>query len=152
MDEIRVEREVQAPAGRVWEVMTDVDGSAEVISGIDAVERLDGGDGFDVGLRWRETRTMMGKQATEEMTVTEVDPGRSYVVEADSRGTHYRSVMAVEPTGPATSRLTMTFAGQSQGGDGKLKSLLGRVFAGATRKALAKDLADIAAAAEARFR
>ncbi|MFP4235572.1 MAG: SRPBCC family protein, partial [Nitriliruptoraceae bacterium] len=51
-------REVAAPAERVWEVVTDIEGSAAVLSAVDAIERLDDGVGFGEGTRWRETRTM----------------------------------------------------------------------------------------------
>lgn len=149
MSTTHVEREVAAPSQRVWAVMTDLERSPEVLSNVEAIERLDDGSGFGVGTRWRETRTMMGRQATEEMAVTAVEPGRSYTVEANSRGAHYRSVLAVDPLGGERSRLSMTFGGEPTGLASKLLSAtLGRLFEGATRKALEQDLADIAAAAE----
>lgn len=149
--ELRIEREVAAPAADVWAVMTDLERSPEIISGIDAIERLDGGGDFRVGTSWRETRTLMGRQVTEEMQVTAVDPGRAYTVEADSRGAHYRSVLGVEPMGSGRCRVFMTFDGQPGSTLGKvMAATVGRLFEGATRKALEKDLADIAAAAERR--
>lgn len=149
MAELRIEHEVAAPAGAVWAVLTDLERSPENISGVDSVERLDGGSAFGVGTRWRETRTMMGRQATEIMEVTALEPERSYTVEADSRGVHYRSVMGVEPLDAERSRVFMTFDGQPQGAVGKvMAATLGKLFEGATRKALQQDLRDIAAAAE----
>jgi carbon monoxide dehydrogenase subunit G len=149
MPGISVSRDVAAPPARVWDIVTDLDRSADVISGIDSVERLDGGGAFGVGTRWRETRTMFGRQATEGMSVTAMEPGRSYTVEADSRGAHYRSTVGVEPRGADASRLSMTFAGEPSGAVAKvLAATVGRVFDRATRKALARDLDDIAAAAE----
>ena len=151
MSELRMEREVAAPAEAVWAVMTDLDSSPDTLSGVDAIERLDGGGELRVGTRWRETRTLMGRQATEEMEVTALEPGRSYTVEADSSGAHYRSVLAVEPLGTDRSRLSMTFGGEPSGMAGKLAAAtVGRLFQGATRKALERDLADIAQAAERR--
>jgi carbon monoxide dehydrogenase subunit G len=149
MPGISVSRDVAAPPARVWDIVTDLDRSADVISGIDSVERLDGGGAFGVGTRWRETRTMFGRQATEGMSVTAMEPGRSYTVEADSRGAHYRSTVGVEPRGADASHLSMTFAGEPSGAVAKvLAATVGRVFDRATRKALARDLDDIAAAAE----
>lgn len=146
---MQLEREVAAPADVVWGLLTDLDRSPEVMSGIDRVERLDDGEGFDVGTRWRETRTMFGRTATEEMQVTAVEPGRAYTVEADSAGTHYQSVLTVEPTGPAACRLSMSFDAQPAGAAAKvLAATLGKLFERATRKALQADLDDIAAAAE----
>ncbi len=146
--EIICERDVAAPAERVWDMITDLDGAAEVISGIDAVERLDSGEAFAVGTRWRETRTLFGRQATEEMEVTAIAPGRSYTVESRSRGMHYRSTMSVDPVAEGRSRLSMTFAGEPAGAVSKmLAATIGRLFVGATRRALQQDLDDIAEAA-----
>ena len=72
---VEVSREVAAPAERVWGIIIDLAGSPSVISAIDEVEVLAGPDPLGVGTRWRETRTMMGKSAAEEMWVTAVDPG-----------------------------------------------------------------------------
>jgi carbon monoxide dehydrogenase subunit G len=148
MSGITVSRDVAAPVDAVWAVITDLEASAARISAIDKVEVLTDGP-FAVGTRWRETRTMFGKQATEEMSVSAIDPGRSYTVVADSHGAHYESAFIVEPT-DAGSRLTMTFDGQATSAVGKVMSALtGWIFKGATTKALAKDLDEIAAAAEA---
>lgn len=150
--EFTVSRESSAPPDRIWSVMTDLDGWARVVSGIERVERVDDGSGFAVGTRWRETRTMFGKSSTEEMAVTAVEPGRSYVVESDSQGAHYRSVMSVEPApgGGGGTIATMTFGARPRSLAARiLGATLGRLFLGSTRKALEQDLADITAAAEA---
>ena len=147
--EITVSRDVDAGAERVWEVVTDIEGSPAVLSGVDRVERLDDGAGFGVGTRWRETRTVMRREATEEMAVTAVEPGRSYTVESDSRGTHYTSVLRVEALAPGKSRLSMTFGGRASSTVGKLVSAtFGRLFQSTARKMLQRDLDDIAAHAE----
>ncbi|MDX1449131.1 MAG: SRPBCC family protein [Acidimicrobiia bacterium] len=146
-----VSREVGAPAETVWQVMTDLENSPHVISAIERVERLDGNEGFGVGTRWRETRTMFGKQATEEMEVTAVTPGRSYTVEAESRGARYVSTLGVEPLATDRSQVSMAFGAEPQGVLAKVFSAtVGRLFDGATRKALESDLDDIASAAERR--
>lgn len=149
MSDVTVEREVNAPAERVWNVLTDLEGSERNLSAVRKVERLDGGSGFGVGTRWRETRVMFGREATEEMAVAAIEPGRSYVVESDSRGMHYRSVMGVEPLGDARSRVYMTFAGTPTGLLTRvMAATLGRLMMGTVRKEIRKDLDDIARAAE----
>lgn len=150
--ETEVAKRTSATPQAVWRVMTDIEGSQDVLTGVTEIERLDDGDDFGVGLRWRETRVLFGKKASEEMEVTAVDEGRSYTVEADSDGVHYRSFMSVEPDG-AGARIRMTFAGEQTGKVGLLGRVVaktaGRAIEKATRKALQQDLDDIAAAAEA---
>lgn len=147
MHALSVSRHVDAPPARVWTVLTDLEHAPDVIRAIETVE-VHTGTGFQVGTRWTETRTMMGRTASETMEVTAVDPGRSYVVEANSGGTHYRSEFHISPDGDGTA-LTMTFAGQPSGLGGRIMAAtLGRLFAGMTSKALGADLDDIAQASE----
>lgn len=149
--ELTVTRETSASPEEVWDVMTDIEGTPAVLSGVTGVERLDDGEGFGPGLRWRETRVVLGKEATEELEVTAVDPGRSYTVEAESGGTRYRSVLRVTPSATGAT-IAMTFGAEQTGGriESFLSRTIGRLFQGPTRKALQQDLDDIAAAAEAR--
>lgn len=148
MSVMTVQRDVAAPAEKVWAICTDLDGTKDVISAITALERTDGGSGFGVGTAWRETRVMFGREAAESMAVTEIDEGRSYVVESLSRGVLYRSVMRVEPKGDGCT-LSWEFGAEARSASAKLMSLLGKLMEGSTRKALMADLDDIAAAAEA---
>lgn len=148
MTEMTVSSDVAAPVQRVWAIITDLEGTADTITAITAVERLDDGDGFGVGTRWRETRTMFGREATEEMEVTAIELKSSYTVEADARGAHYRSTVSVEPRGDGT-RLSMTFGAEPTGTMSKvMAATIGKLFEGSMRKALQQDLTEIAAAAE----
>lgn len=147
MTELTVTRRIAAPRERVWEVLTDLDRSPEVVRGIQSIERVRG-DGFDVGTRWRETRTMFGRGATEEMEVTALDPGTSYVVESDGPGTRYRTEFVLAGDGGGTE-VTMTFGAEPGSTvERLLAATVGRLFAGATRRAVAADLDDIARASE----
>jgi hypothetical protein len=150
MQETRVEREVSAPADAVWAIATDPDRWVEVVEGIDKVERLDGSTDFAVGFRWRETRTMFGKEATEEMEITALEPGRRYDTVAESHGSRYRSAVIVDDLGAGRSRLAMTFSAEPLSTMTKLLAVpMGWMMTKSVRKALEKDLADIATAAEA---
>ncbi len=143
-------RRVSAPAPRVWEVMVALDEAPAMITGIGSIDRVSGPE-FDVGTRWRETRTVFGKEATEEMEVTSIEPGHSYTVEADGKGARYTSVMAVSPSGDEASEISMSLDAEPTGvGSRILSATIGRLFAGATKKMIAGDLEDIARAAEAR--
>ncbi|GAA2640274.1 hypothetical protein GCM10010307_40310 [Streptomyces vastus] len=68
-----VERRIAAGQRRVWEALTDLGGMDRVLSSVSKVEILTDGT-FDVGTRWRETRRMFGRDATEEMWVTASEP------------------------------------------------------------------------------
>ncbi|MGY1821580.1 SRPBCC family protein [Geodermatophilus sp. SYSU D00079] len=148
MQDVEVRRHVAAPVQRVWEVATDLVGAPRVVRAIDAVEVLTPGP-FAVGTRWRETRTMMGRSATEEMTVTSVEPQRSYTVEAESRGARYVSTFAFAPSADGGTDVTTTFGGRPTTTVarvlGAVTAPLGRRMVG---KALRQDLDDIATAAE----
>jgi carbon monoxide dehydrogenase subunit G len=143
-----VERDVAAPAERVWSIVTDLERTKDVIGAITALERTDAGTGFTVGTAWKETRVMFGREATESMAVTEVDEGHSYTVESLSRSVLYRSIMEVQPKGEGC-RLAWQFGAEAQTTSAKLMSVVGKLFERSTKKALLQDLDDIAAAAEA---
>jgi carbon monoxide dehydrogenase subunit G len=150
MKPIEVSRDVNAPASVVWDIIIDLEGSVDTISGIEKVEILSGDASFGVGTTWRETRTMFGKKSTEEMTVTEVIEGESYVVVARPEGANYRTVMSILPTGETACTVSMEFGANPKGKMTRfMGATMGKMFEGATRKALAVDLDDIATAAEA---
>ena len=133
MTVMKVERDVAAPAEKVWAICTDLERTAEVISAITSLERTDGGSDFGVGTTWRETRVRFGRQATETMEVTGVDEGRSYVVESTSRGVRYKSIMLVEPRGDEACRLVWEFGAEPLTTSARLMSVVGRLLEGSTR-------------------
>jgi carbon monoxide dehydrogenase subunit G len=145
-----VQRRIAAGQDAVWAALTDLAGMERVLSGVSKVEVLTQGP-FGVGTRWRETRRMFGKDATEEMWVTASEPPRRYVVEAESHGTHYISEWRLTADGPASTTVGMTFTGVPSGGAaGLLARVLGGLGAKAVSRAIAKDLDDVAAAVEGR--
>ncbi|GGX80500.1 SRPBCC family protein [Streptomyces fructofermentans] len=145
-----VERRVAATRGAVWEAITDLAGMQDVLSGVLKVEVLTDG-AFGAGTRWRETRRMFGKDATEEMWVTLSEPTERYVVEAESHGSRYRSEWELRAEGPATTTIRMTFSAVPTGGAaGLLAKIMAPLGEKAVAKAIAKDLADVAAAVESR--
>lgn len=155
MSSVEVSQQIATAPEAVWSVVVDTDRWVQVIEAIEAVEILrdeDGGgseESFGLGTTWRETRKMFGKTATEVMEVTEFEDGVSYGTAAESHGSKYFSEISVEPN-DAGCLLTMSFTGEPQSMFAKIADItIGRLFLGATRKAFAKDLADIKAAAEA---
>ena len=145
MSELSVSREVAVSPEALWELITDLDRSPSVISAVTSIERLDSGSEFGMGTKWRETRVTFGRESTEDLEVTHIDPGRSYTVETDSG---YRSVISVDPS-PAGSIITISLGTEPSGPVSKvLAGTIGKLFEGGTRQALVQDLDDIAVAAE----
>lgn len=159
MKPISVVTRVNAPAATVWEVLTDLEGTARVLRGVRGVERLSADTGYQVGTSWRETRVMFGQEATEDMTVTALEPGSRTELQAESHGMRYRTEFEVLPVtggsdGSPAAQLVMRFQGEPVRGGGLAQRLLGAVTAplgvAASRKAMRQDLRDIAAEAESR--
>ena len=147
-DSVTVSRTVAAPVETVWAVATDLTAAPETLTGVTRVEVLEG-EIFGVGTLWRETRNMMGREATEEMVVTAATAPSSYTVEADNHGVHV-STFAFAPLGANRTEVTMTFAGTPTAPQNPLVKLMGRFGLRMVRKTLEQDLADLARAAEAR--
>lgn len=140
--------QIDAPPARVFEVVTDLPGAPDRIQGIKSLEVLTEGE-FGVGTRFRETRVMFGKEATEEMEIIDMVPGERYTTEAESCGCRYESVISVVPAGEG-SRLTMSFDATPLTFVGRVMSVvMWPLFKGTMRKAIRADLADIKRAAEA---
>jgi hypothetical protein len=95
-----------------------------------------------VGTRFRETREMFGRKATEEMTVAEIEPPRRLVLTAFNHGTAYRveHLLTAESAG---TRVTLA---------ARLLMPLGLLFRGTVRRQLVSDLADLGHEAGRRLR
>lgn len=145
---ITVSTRVDAPRDVVWARATDFENCADFITGLDKTEVLEKPDSGIVGLKWRETRTMMGKEATETMWVTAARAPKHYDVEAGSHGCRYYSRISLQEIGDATE-LTMHFRAEPETFMAKLLgNTIGRLFLGTTRKMLQQDIDDIKLAAE----
>ncbi|SDD96753.1 SRPBCC family protein [Rhodococcus tukisamuensis] len=147
-NEIRLTQHVAASPAKVWAVLTDLDNAQQTLSGVSRVERVSG-EGYAAGTRWRETRKMFGREATEEMWVAEVEPERRTVVKAHSSGTDYTTAFTLVSAGEGTD-LTMVFSAET--GSSLLLKIMMKLFGGigmkATTKAMTQDLRDIATRAE----
>ncbi|QCU79090.1 SRPBCC family protein [Citricoccus sp. SGAir0253] len=159
MKPLSVVTEVRAPAATVWEVLADLEGTARVLSGVTSVERLSADTGYGVGTSWRETRVMLGREASEVMTVTAMEPGRRTEIRAESHGMRYETVLELLPVaggaGGERAQLVMRFRGEPVRPSLPLRLLAAvtaPLGAAASRRAMRQDLADIAAEAERRRR
>lgn len=138
---------VDAPPERVFELATDFAGAPGRIRGISRVEMLTDGP-VGVGTRFRETRTMFGREASETMDVAEFDPPRSYALVCESHGARYRSVFRFVPEGGGT-RVEMAFQVKPMSLAARLMSLMAPMMVKMVRKEMERDLADLKRAAEA---
>ncbi|MFF1382139.1 SRPBCC family protein [Arthrobacter sp. NPDC058288] len=145
---------VNASPDKVWAVISDIPGSAATLSGVESVQMLSEG-GYGEGTRWKETRTMMGRADTVEMWVSQAEPpsptrAGTTTVKARQSGADYttRFILAERDGG---TDLTLTFGAQVARPtflSKVLLALVGRIGMSITRKALTRDVADIAAKAE----
>lgn len=145
--------DIAAPSALVWSVVTDIERAAEHIPAIKSIEILDG-PRAGKGLRWRETRVMFGREATEVMEIAEWKPpishlsGGMYVATATSHGAAYRSEVRVETIGIG-SRLVFTFEARALTFLARiLSAILAPMMHGAVRKALHADLEALKARCE----
>ncbi len=147
MKSLTVSRLLPAPPERVFALLTDLDGAPGRIRGIKRIEKLVPGP-VRVGTRWKETRVMLGREATETMEVTALEPGRRMEVGAQSCGMRYRTVFEVAREGAGT-RVSVTFSGEPVTLVAKLMAPLSGMMMGPVRKCVEADLADIEKAAAA---
>lgn len=146
MPAFTVHQSIQRPCGEVFRIFTEFSELPNRVSGITRLEVL-GHAPVGEGFRWRETRHMFGREASEEMQITEFVTGRSYTVKAESHGTRYTSTFVFEPDGAATT-VRCHFQVKPVSLAAKMLSPLGAMMMGSTRKLVARDIDDLKQFAE----
>ena len=144
--QIALETTIDAAPALVFAIAADIARWPDVISAIASIELLTAGP-VGVGTRFRETRKMFGKSATEEMTVAEFAPPHRRVLTAHSHGTAYRVLHTFEPTGSGT-RMRVVFEGTPTSLIARIMAPIGWLFLGTVKSQIAADLADIKREAE----
>lgn len=137
-----------APPAKVFAVASDFPNGARTVKAITKMEMLTPGP-VGVGTRFRETRTMFGREATEEMQVTAFDPPRSYALEAKSHGCHYMTELHFTPSGTGTE-IEMRFKAVPLTFMAKVMGTLMRFMSKKMMQMCSQDLEDIARSAEGR--
>ena len=141
--QVEVKTEINAKPEDIWKVTTDLANSDKFISGIEKVEILEKPKSGFIGTKWKETRTLFGKTATEVMWITDAVENSHYDVRAESHGAIYESTISLTPKGDSTV-LAMKFKGTPVKLGAKIMTvLMGWRFKGATVKALQKDMDNI---------
>lgn len=138
---IALTKDIEQPVDRVFDIFTDLEGAADRIEGIKSLDVLTSGP-VGKGTRFRETRVMFKRDATEEMTITSFEPNQRYSVDCLSCGCHYETVFEFLPKGSST-RVEVTLQMKPVTFMAKLMSPLGRLFAGTALKCFERDLDDL---------
>ena len=139
MGTLSVSVRVAASQERTFAGFTELEKAADRIPQIKSVEILTDGP-FGEGTRWRETRVVMKKEATEEMQVAGFQPPHSYRVEANSRGMQYSTLFTFEPDGDGT-KVTWNFTGTPETLGAKIMApVINLLMTGTMRKFMRADL------------
>ena len=147
MSALTISEQIAAPRDKVFDKLIDYPSFADTFSAIKKAEVLTEGE-IGVGTRFRETRLMFGKEATEEMTIAEFDRPSRIVYTAASHGCSYRTAHELIEKDGGTE-LSLTFEGKGVSLMGKVMSgLMGWMMKGACHKAMTKDLAELKSALE----
>ena len=148
--QIAVECFVEAPPDAAFSTAIDISNWPRFISGVQSVELLTPGP-VAAGTRFRETRSMFGRQATEDMTLAQVEPPHRFLLTAFNHGTAYRVGHLFAPEARGT-RTTLVFEGRPATLLARLFTPLGWLFLGTLKRQLEGDLADLKLEAERRHR
>jgi hypothetical protein len=140
---VNAEVEINSTKEKIWSVITDIENSPDVISGIKKVEILAEPEDELVGLKWRETRTIFGKTATEDMWITEAAENKYYKVCAESHGSRYKTNFYISENNGSCILKTEFISEPISLFSLLLSNAIGFLFKKSTEKALKQDLIDI---------
>jgi hypothetical protein len=146
MARVTVTRRVEAPPATVFALFSDFENAAGRVTAIKKIELLTPGP-VGVGTRFRETRVVFGREATEEMEVTAFEPGRHYALTARSCGAEYRSGLHFRPDGSGTV-VEASFEARPLTLLARLLSPLTALMSGVLKKCLEGDVEDLKKIAE----
>ncbi|MEX1179456.1 MAG: SRPBCC family protein [Cucumibacter sp.] len=146
MAKITLNEHFATPPARAFAVLTDFASLPKIVSGIDKVEVLTVGP-VGVGTRFRETRSLYGRMATEEMEVTAWEPPCSFTLEAHSHGAHYVITHALTPKGGGAD-VELAFATKALTPVARILSFLMQGMTKGVGELMRKDLLEAKAHAE----
>ena len=141
-----VSQDIAAPIEQVFDRAADFANAANTIEAITKMEMLTEGP-VGVGTRFRETRVMFGREATEEMEIVEFNRPQGYRLFAESHGSRYDSGLSFEQIEGGT-RVTMHFEGTPVTFMAKIMSFMMKPMMKKMVSICAKDLEDLKAAVE----
>ena len=141
--ELSVSVEIEKSIKDVWNAIIDFENCSNYINSIVDLEIIENPKDTLIGFKWKETRVMFGKEATETMWITDYVENNYYQTRAESHGSIYISRLSLERVRENT-KLTMSFTAEAQTFPVKIISVcMGFIAKGSMKKALLKDLNDI---------
>lgn len=146
---MRVEAQITIKGNKtsIWSVITNIRGTAEIISGVKEIEILNEPANVLVGLKWRETRMYFGRPTAIDKWITDAIENEFYKTRAEMDGFIFSNTMSLSDSGDNII-LTSSHETKSQGIIAKIKSLPMIFFRGMLKKAILQDLNDIKSAVE----
>ncbi len=145
------EVQISATKELIWSTITDIANAKDFVEAILAVEVLEHGRDGLVGLKWKETRQIFGKQADETMWITDAKDFHFYQTCAKNSGAIYTSRVELIERNDSDCILKMSFSGEAQTFVAKLMSIIFTpLMRGSIQKMLQKDLEDIRTYIEAK--
>jgi uncharacterized protein YndB with AHSA1/START domain len=155
MSRVTVTRVIPGPPELVWHVFVDVARRPEWLSEVDSVEMLTTGEPAP-GTRWRETRVdALGGSVTEELTITDLEPGRSVTLTLGGEGeaSHLTYVFAPIDVGTHAGETAVTATVESRPhglGNLLIAFFIGELAARTAEGHLREELDELAATVAAR--
>lgn len=139
---VTVKQQIKADIDSVFSFISHPEGYPEAIDGILKVEILSE-QKSGLGCRFKETRMMYGKEASEIMEFSKVEAPYLLESTAASHGASYRSWHKLSQVDDAVVELELGFEGIAQSFSAKIFSILSIFFVGGIRKALEADLLNL---------
>lgn len=141
MTQMQMTTHVKADPAKTFDAFADFPRAAEMIRGIKRVEILTNGP-VGKGTRFKETRVMFGKEATETMEVSAYERGKLYTLSCTSCGVAWSSTFRFTPDAGGT-RVDLEMVCKPLTFLAKLMSPLGKLMAGSMKKCIEGDINDI---------
>lgn len=129
-----------------FDVCTDVSKFADRCENIVECEMVTDGP-VGLGTKFKETRVMFGKKATEEMEFTVFERPNRWALAADSHGAKYLTEFSTAPKDGGTE-ITFSFSSEPYTMMAKIMGFIFRGMAKSCMKMVKKDLDDLAASLE----
>jgi hypothetical protein len=143
---ITIKKHIQAPAGRVFAAATDFARAPEIIRSIRKVEMLTDGP-LRVGTRFRETRILFSREATEELEVTSFEPPHRFALGCENHGCRFHTETTFTSNGTGTD-VEMRFQATPLTLAAKMMSAAMKPMMSSVASECAGDLDDLKAAIE----